>query len=55
MNNWTEVRNKRKATSPIINRDKESRTELLEGTMADKEETRASFSLTGNGNEMDNS
>ncbi len=54
MNKWTEVRNKRKATSPIINRDKESRTDLSEGTMAGKEETRASLSLTGGtGNEMD--
>jgi hypothetical protein len=54
MNEWKEVRNKRKATSPIVNRDKESRTELSEGKMADKEETRASPSLKrGTGNEMD--
>ena len=54
MNKWTEVRNKRKATSPIINRDKESRTELSEGTMADKDEMRAGLSLTGGtGNETD--
>ena len=54
MNEWKEVRNKRKATSPIVNRDKESRTELSEGKMTDKEETRASPSLKrGTGNEMD--
>ncbi len=54
MNKWTEVRNKRKATSPIVNRDKESRTKLSEGKMADKEETQANLSLTrGTGNEMD--
>jgi hypothetical protein len=54
MNQWTEVRNKRKATSPIVNRGKESRSELSEGTMADKEETQAGLSLTGGtGNEVD--
>ncbi len=54
MEKWTEVRNKRKATSPIINRGKESRSELSEGTMASKEESRAGLSLTGGtGNEAD--
>ena len=54
MNKWTEVRNKRKATSPIVNRGKESRSELSESTMADKEETQAGLSLTGGtGNETD--
>ncbi len=47
MNKWTEVRNKRKATSPIVNCGKESRSKLSEGTMADKEETREGLSLTG--------
>jgi hypothetical protein len=45
MNKWTEVRNKRKATSPIVNRGKESRSKLSEGTMADKEETRGRLEL----------
>jgi hypothetical protein len=54
MNKWTEVRNKRKATSPIVNRGKESRNELSEGTMVDKEETGAGLSLTrGTGNDGD--
>jgi hypothetical protein len=54
MNKWTEVRNKRKATSPILNRGKESRSELSEGTMADREETPAGLNLTGgNGKEAD--
>jgi hypothetical protein len=55
MNKWTEVRNKRKATSPIVNRGKESRSELSESTMTDKEDTRAGgLSMTGGtGNEAD--
>jgi hypothetical protein len=54
MNKWTKVRNKRKATSPMVNLGKESRSELSESTMTDKEETRAGLSLTGGtGNEED--